>query len=137
GLQNLKALRLGRNRLQTLPESFGGLKQLAYLVLSENQLSALPKSFGNLPNHLILRFEDNPLAGKLALLWLARSNSRQSWIPHSLFTHPLVLDLDPSSLHPLPQDSCPFCGTLGIVGGQEKKRGKNCIFCARCELRIS
>ncbi|MFX0065735.1 MAG: leucine-rich repeat domain-containing protein [Candidatus Hermodarchaeota archaeon] len=138
-LTRLQTLWLHENQLKSLPESFGNLVNLKELSLWDNQLKSLPESFGNLTNLHNLLFTGNPLAGMVALLWLVRTRStfRQSWIPGSLFTYPLIQDLDPSSLQPLPTDSCPFCGTLGLVVGLEKQNGKKRVFCASCELQIS
>jgi Leucine-rich repeat (LRR) protein len=47
-LKNLQTLYLGGNQLTTLPESFGHLKALQNLYSGENQLRTLPESFGSL-----------------------------------------------------------------------------------------
>ncbi|MER7282147.1 leucine-rich repeat domain-containing protein [Dactylosporangium sp. NPDC000244] len=44
----LRELRLGANKLTTLPESLGNLTALTKLDVHENQLTALPEGLGNL-----------------------------------------------------------------------------------------
>jgi len=47
-LSNLEKLNLGKNQLETLPESIGNLNSLKQLYLSNNQLKTLPESIEKL-----------------------------------------------------------------------------------------
>ncbi|MHA1227716.1 MAG: leucine-rich repeat domain-containing protein, partial [Candidatus Hodarchaeales archaeon] len=49
------------NKLNTLPESFGNLKNLKQLYIDYNHLTSLPESFGQLKNLKYLSLEKNPL----------------------------------------------------------------------------
>ena len=58
---DLKTLLLKGNKLDSLPESLGNLKNIELLDLSENQLSQLPESFKDLPDHTLLLHGNNSL----------------------------------------------------------------------------
>ena len=107
------------------------------LLLDNNQLRSLPESLASLTNLRHLSLEKNPLNAMLSVLWLAQTHSTfLKWVPSSLFNHPLVEPLEPESLKPFGNNSCPFCGAYDLVTGYEKKTGKKQIFCSICENTI-
>ncbi|MFX1532743.1 MAG: TIR domain-containing protein [Promethearchaeota archaeon] len=61
-LRNLQILNLRGNRLDSLPESFGQLTSLQTLNLRWNDLRSLPETFGNLVNLKKLNLWDNKLS---------------------------------------------------------------------------
>jgi Leucine-rich repeat (LRR) protein len=62
-LQALQLLNLSHNfELTSLPDSFGQLKSLQTLLLHDNKLSALPENFGELQSLQILYLQSNKLA---------------------------------------------------------------------------
>jgi hypothetical protein len=60
-LKNLRSLNLGANNIEKLPESIGELTNLSNLYLSWNKLETLPESIGNLTNLKILDLDNNQL----------------------------------------------------------------------------
>ncbi|MFX0092632.1 MAG: actin, cytoplasmic 2 [Candidatus Hodarchaeota archaeon] len=50
--------------------------------------------------------------------------------------HPLGQNLKPHLVRLRQQESCPFCGILGILVGQEKETGKRILFCLTCKNKI-
>ena len=60
----LESLILSENKIQTLPESIGLLKNLKTLYLFHNQLTSLPESLGDLKELQWLGLKGNPLSRK-------------------------------------------------------------------------
>ena len=60
-LRNLRTLEMNNNLLSELPESFISLKNLKNLQLYKNKLVRLPESFGNLKNIQTVHLEFNKI----------------------------------------------------------------------------
>ena len=60
--KKVHTLDLRKNKLSSLPESFGQLVNLHTLSLSNNKLSSLPESFGQLVNLHTLSLRNNKLS---------------------------------------------------------------------------
>ena len=60
-LKNLRRLSISRNQLISLPDSIGNLIRLEYLYVQRNQLTSLPHSIGNLRNLRYLHLNFNKL----------------------------------------------------------------------------
>eukprot|EP00439_Symbiodinium_sp_Y106_P051033 s1107_g6.t2 len=121
------SLRLGRNALRRLPESFGALAALRILALEENLLDELPDSFENLSSLQVLNLDGNCLREvpsslclpSLEKLWIGCNAVRK--LPDAAL-HKLrglkELSLKCNSLQWLP-DSLGILGTLEVLYLQE------------------
>lgn len=88
---NGKMLKLGGEKITSLPEGIGNLTNLVELVLVHNQLTSLPDSIGNLTNLKELHLNNNQLTslpesiGKLTNLEkLVLHNNKLKTLPNSI-----------------------------------------------------
>ncbi|MFX0093957.1 MAG: leucine-rich repeat domain-containing protein [Candidatus Hodarchaeota archaeon] len=134
--QSLKILYLEGNQLSSLPVSLGLLRNLQVLNLHKNRLRVLPTSLGQLKNLHTLNLAENlfdiSLSSMVRLVWLTQKNPVfKQWIPHKLFTHPLVRPLKRDSI--TSHSPCPFCGAPDCVSGRSWNTHAVIILCLRCE----